>query len=203
MVHAFTHYDFGIPQRAFFVGIHPVLGLLVLVSADGGGANVKYYRYVVNYLDRLWHCFGFTFDGSLDDVADKRLKLFVGGHRIPHASLVVTTDVNITTIHNSTANLLAGARFNAGVAQDFAQGLVDEIALYSRALTEEQMARAALEYHNLDRDGLQLWARLEEGVGLTAFDRSGGGHHGALLPALTPPTWVKAQKWELRAEAGL
>jgi len=51
--------------------------------------------------------------------------------------------------------------------------------------------------------GCRMWLRFEEGTGLTAYDSSGYGNHGSLLPTADPPKWIRTKKWELRAELGL
>lgn len=75
--------------------------------------------------------------------------------------------------------------------------------LYSNALTAEQIRYNILNYHNPIRTNLTMWLPIEEGSGLTAFDRSGLGNNGTLEPAGDPPLWARTRKWELRSEAGL
>jgi len=59
-------------------------------------------------------------------------------------------------------------------------------------------------YHNpVHPEYLRLWLPMEEGSGLTVYDKSGHGNNGSLLPADDPPTWQRVRQWELRAEAGL
>jgi len=83
------------------------------------------------------------------------------------------------------------------------QGIIDEPHVYNRALSLEEINYNMLNYHNPIRDRLVLWLPFEEGTGLTAYDKSGYGNHGSLLPAADPPIWTRVKQWELRAEVGL
>lgn len=113
---------------------------------------------------------------------------------------VFETSVPIALNTPAGTNLYVGA--GAQSVQLF-NGIIDEVYFYNRALLVEEMLRNMMEYHNLSRNGLVLWLRMEEGSGLIAYDSGGLGNNGSLMPALTPPTWTRIKKWELRAEAGL
>jgi len=88
-------------------------------------------------------------------------------------------------------------------ADDFFDGKMTDLCIYSRALSANEIQGTMLNYHNPPKNGLEGWWRFEEGTGLTAHDRSGNGNDGDLLPAATPPTWRDVKKWELRAGGGL
>jgi len=80
-------------------------------------------------------------------------------------------------------------------------GYMNHFRFYTRALTQAERWHNMLNYNNPVADGLVLWAAMEEGQGLTAFDSSVGGHNGTLNPAPTPPLWARVQRHELRAES--
>lgn len=83
----------------------------------------------------------------------------------------------------------------------YLDGLVPLLRIYDCALVQDEIEWNLFNYHNPVRPGnLALWLPMEEGAGLTAFDHSGHGNDGALLPALTPPVWDRVKQWELRAE---
>jgi len=82
-------------------------------------------------------------------------------------------------------------------------GKVDEVLVYDRYLSENEVRRNMLNYHNPIKNGLLGWWRFEEGSGLTTHDESGNGNDGTLEPSGDPPGWKDVKKWELRAEAGL
>jgi len=68
-------------------------------------------------------------------------------------------------------------------------------------LTQKDVEWNRLNYHNpVHPEFIVLWFPFEEGAGLVAGDHSGLGNDGALLPALSPPTWEPVKKWELRVE---
>jgi len=91
----------------------------------------------------------------------------------------------------------------AYVNNSYWNGTIDSVHLYDRALSESEIRRNMLDYHDPTRNGLVGWWRFEEGKGSTAYDRSGNGNDGTLNPSGDPPVWTNVKKWELRAEAGL
>ena len=86
---------------------------------------------------------------------------------------------------------------------NFLDGSVALAVMYNRILSNWEVRRNIMDYHNPLREGLVLWLPLEEGSGLTAYDQSGQGNNGDLLPALTPPVWESLRKWEPRTEVDL
>lgn len=80
------------------------------------------------------------------------------------------------------------------------KGLIPLVHLYNQALSAEERAWNMVNYHNPIREGLVLWLPMEEGTGLTVYDKSGLGNNGVLMPVATPPTWEQVRQWELRAE---
>jgi len=83
-------------------------------------------------------------------------------------------------------------------------GLMNDVRLYTKALTTSEIRRAMLDYHRpVDPGNLVGWWRFEEGRGTTGEDSSGEGNDGTLNPAADPPVWERVEKWELRSEVGL
>jgi len=87
--------------------------------------------------------------------------------------------------------------------EDWLNGRMTEIRVYTRHLTLPEIRHNMLNYHNPVRGNLGLWYRVEEGTGTLVHDRSGNGNDGDLLPAADPPVWKDVKKWKLRTEAGL
>lgn len=132
-----------------------------------------------------------TYDGTT-----MRIFFSPGG---PIESAVHAWGGNISASINT---VVLGTR-TAGTNDDMLNGLIAEAGEYNRAITEREMLYNMREYHKVIAAGLVLWLRMEEGTGLTAYDQSGQGNDGNLLPALTPPSWTRNRMWELRAEVGL
>lgn len=88
-----------------------------------------------------------------------------------------------------------------GTVGSYLAGLIPLVRIYDCGLTQSEVRWNRLNYHNPVHPGnIVLWLPMEEGAGLTVIDRSGHGNNGALLPALTPPTWEQVRQYELRAE---
>lgn len=85
----------------------------------------------------------------------------------------------------------------------YLDGYIALVLLYNRALSTGEIYYNTLNYHSPLSNGLVLWMPLEEGHGLIAYDHSGNGNNGTLLPAGDPPLWKSVEKWELREEVGL
>ena len=97
--------------------------------------------------------------------------------------------------------LSVGSRVGAA---SFWDGYIDEVKIYrGTTMTPSEIRYNRLNYHTPIKNGLQLWVRMEEGAGLTAYDLSGNNYDGTLNPGANPPTWTKVKKWELRAESEL
>ena len=71
------------------------------------------------------------------------------------------------------------------VATDrYLKGTIDEVRIYNRALSEEEIVQLFQGGHVWK--GLVLWLRFDEGSGTTAGDSSGYGNHGTIYGA----TWT-------------
>jgi len=132
--------------------------------------------------------------GVFDHVSENKVKLYINGVLVNQADL--TTDVA-----TSTADLGIGAWSNGST--DFVNGLIDMPMIYTVALSQSEIRHNMIDYLNPIRDNLVLWLALEEGTGLTAYDKSGCGNDGDLLPAASPPAWRRNKMWGLRAEVGI
>ena len=82
--------------------------------------------------------------------------------------------------------LLIGAR--PSPVSSFFNGQISDVRIYNRALSAEEVEQL---YKGYDiRNGLVGHWPLNEGQGTTAYDRSGNGNDGILLPAIDGPTWT-------------
>lgn len=83
----------------------------------------------------------------------------------------------------------------------FINGRFDEVRVLPLALSADQVRESLHRGYARRELDARLVLRIEEGSGLTAYDSSGYGNNGSLLPALTPPTWTRVKKLELLADA--
>jgi len=124
-----------------------------------------------------------------------------GGYIKVYKNLVEVGSVAVTTNIVHEAAFWVGRAYNA--ADRYFSGIIDEVCVYNRILSAAEMRHNMVDYHNPVRDELVMWLPFEEGSGLTAYDGSGQGNDGSLLPAAGPPAWRRNAMWELRAGAGL
>ncbi|HEY9174285.1 MAG TPA: LamG-like jellyroll fold domain-containing protein [Verrucomicrobiae bacterium] len=75
------------------------------------------------------------------DVADHQLRLYVDGQLVASTNLDITTDGDITNGDGEPDPLLIGAVIRGGsqVRQGFFQGLIDEVRLFNRSLSQGEV----------------------------------------------------------------
>lgn len=127
------------------------------LSANGG--NVK---------DGLWH-------HVLGQKTSSALQIYVDG--VSRGSIS-----NSDTISYPTGDLYIGRHGNGGTAYDF-KGLIDEVRVYNRALTSNEIAahyNGGAGQYGAAESGLVGGWPLDEGAGTTATDYSGNGQTATL-----------------------
>jgi len=134
-----------------------------------------------------WHYVSGAYDGG-------EMRIYLDGN-LKDSNSSMSGDIDA-----STTNLGMGG---APDGTELFDGEVDEVRIYSRALSAEEIRRNMLNYHSPTKNGLVGWWRFREGTGLTAHDESENGNDGTLNPSGDPPIWTDVKKWEPRAEVGL
>lgn len=138
--------------------------------------------------DGGWHQSAFMLAGAgQNDALTARFNLdgveiALAGTRVTHAQIAKS-----------------GLRIGNRRFYNYFDGLIALVLLYNRVLAADEVRWNRVNYHNPVRDGLVLWLPMEEGAGLTAYDKSGLGNDGSLLPGAGPPIWERVRQWELRA----
>jgi len=137
-----SHWDIGTNQRSFYVTVNSTEFMVYLTDTGIDDDHDKVFRSIVDYTDGVSRMFGFTFNGNETNAneANRMLRLFLNGSRIAEASLTMTSDDAFTTIANSTAQVLLGAGENNSVAVNFTEGTTEEVWLYERTLSNEEMS---------------------------------------------------------------
>lgn len=125
-----SHYDAGISQRAVMIWSSGELSEMV-ISSDGtlDAGHTKRYRSSIVAFDSTWHLIGFTFDAGT-------LKLFVDG--VEDTNPTKTNDDAITTIHNSTADVMLGCFLSSDTPAGFFNGGIDQPRIVAGAWTAKQ-----------------------------------------------------------------
>jgi len=151
--------------------------------SDGGG-----YPFTP---DGRWHHICFTYTSG--DMA-----LYLDGVRVRYRT-DVTGDIDTTT-----NPLFIGGVYEAGEYDlHYWNGWLDELRVLPVALTQQRVLESFHRGYARRELDARLVMRLEEGVGLTAYDKSGYGNNGSLGLAGDPPKWTPVALYELLAEADL
>ena len=138
----FTHWDTGATQRAFGIVTTDFFiynKLKVFVSDDGSyspGHRKRYDSSIVVF-DNTWHLVGFTFDTGT-------LKLFIDG--VEDTNPTKVEDDAITTIHNSTADVMIGCDLSSDTPTDFFNGDISGARIYDRALSPTEITMLYEQY---------------------------------------------------------
>ena len=106
--------------------------------------------------------------------SSKTVRLYIDGvlvDSIQHYS-------NSSSIQNSTADLLIGARKNNGTPQLFFEGKIDEVSIWNKALTQEEIQATMNEKLQGDEQSLVGYWNFDSG---TADDLSPFANHGTLM----------------------
>jgi hypothetical protein len=129
-------YDFGSTNRSVGIttGIAAATAKLRVIMSDNGtlnAGNAKDYITTEDLLTDTWLHFALTFVG-----ASSTLTLYANGAAL---SPTKTVDAAITTIHSSATPITIGSALNAGAGSNFLRGLIDEVRIYNRALTADEI----------------------------------------------------------------
>jgi hypothetical protein len=131
----FSHWDTN-GQRAWLMQLDATDGLLCAVTAGGSSGYKIYYTQNDTIADGTWHHCAFSFAQPND------FRLFIDGVRITDLDKTFG-DSAVTTIHNSTADILIGADLATGAAASHIDGSVADCRIYDATLTEAQIATIA------------------------------------------------------------
>jgi len=132
--------------------------------------------------------------------------LFLG--RNSGTGYLYVNGVQRANVQPALGNIITNTR-NMNIARyedlgiEYFDGNIDEFEIVPTGITRE-LANLSF-YRGYARRGTdsRLLLRMEDRVGLTAVDDSGYGNDGALLPIISPPTWIDVQKYQLLSEAGV
>ena len=190
-----SHYEHGVEQRAWtmYSAGEGVSDKLKVVVSDNGQysepGHRKTYRTTTTAFDNTWRFVGFTFDGP-----NSNLKLYVDGTEDTNVTKIY--DDPISEIYNSTAGLTIGCDLYYGAADYLFKGLIDEVAIYNRALSADEIRANMHRRLAGDEPNLVGYWDFDEGEGQIVYDLSGNGNDGQL--GSTPeadssdPAWVES-----------
>jgi len=129
------------------------------------------------------------------DQTDLRSRIYLHGNHIDTAAAALVGNINVVA-----DTLEVGGDTFAG---RYSQAYITEARMLNVLPSLQEIRSTARRGYAKPIPGTVLNLRMKEGVSLTAFDTSGLGNDGTLLPALTPPIWTGVAEGELLAEAGV
>jgi hypothetical protein len=140
-------------------------------------------------LNNIWYHVVVVWDGSL-------LKMYVNG-KLQSS----TSTYNPFTIASGATTYIGVSWYEPRAYARWYKGLIGEVRIYNRALSEAEIQHNMYNPLNPIRDGLVLWLPLVEGSGTSVKDFSGFGNNGTLHNGVR---WVELDaKYEIPAETGL
>lgn len=133
-----SHLDLGVSQIAFGLAssTSSFYNKLKVFISDDGTANTghkKFYNSSIIVFNNSWHLLGFTFDAGT-------LKLFIDDAEDTNPTKAF--DDAITTIHNSTADIMVGCYLNLDTPAGLINGDIARPRIWNRALTAAEWALA-------------------------------------------------------------
>ena len=131
-----------------------------------------------------WVHYVLTYDGSY-------VRLFGNGE------LVGKWPMNENIVDSVSYDLAIG-RYKPDQSGFEFKGCIAFVRIYNRPLSQAEIKRNMLEYHNPVKDGLVLWLH-DKIVGDTWYDESGLGNDGTIYGA----AMRELAMWEIRSELGL
>ena len=131
-----SQYDYGVNQRAWFIRTSDSKLSIALIE---DGINIlKKYKSNSDIIDGNWHQVGFTFDIGV-------LKLYIDGIE---ADVTKETDIAMTSIYNSTADIIIGSDLDTDVPSNFFNGSIDDARIYNRVLSQDEITFLYNQYHS-------------------------------------------------------
>jgi len=119
----FSQNDGGASQRSWALSTVSNKYFRVLLSGSGNVAD-KDYRSSTVFLNNEWHYVGFTWNTGL-------LKLYVDGVEVGVSKI---TDNSITSIYDSSSDIVMGCSLSSGAPINYFIGHIDEAKLYNEAM---------------------------------------------------------------------
>jgi len=179
--------DVADKKNYYRLNIHSDGKLRPILTLDGTLYSADYGNTAL--LPGIWYHVALTYD---KDGGDNNEKVYINGQidkqwtKTGAIDLSPETKVTIGSHWDGFSNFFNGTITLARIYKDY-------------ALTPEEVKWNLLNYNNpVHPEHLVLWLPMEEGSGLTVYDKSGYGNNGTLLPADDPPTWQRVRQWELR-----
>jgi hypothetical protein len=150
-------------------------GWIMDLADDAGVEGYRFYNGIATYkyvppgnlVSLEWTHFIVT-----RDLTESKLRIFLNGE------LKQTWDM--TTVIASTNPVLIGSRGpNSDNPYPF-NGLIDEVCIYSRTLSPDEISYNYTHRQPYSKDSLKLWLKMDEGTGTVTYDSSQYNNNGTL-----------------------
>jgi len=154
----------------YFVWLRPDMTISCGMYVAGGDASAYYTQAASPIEAGVWHHVAMTFDGA-------SVLAYQDG------SMHASTDV-LGTVKTNTSPLTFGYGYPTIWPDAFADGLIDEVRIWDRVLSQEEIQDKALKPLEPETEiGLVGWWDFNEGQGDIVHDLSGNDNHGTVYGA--------------------
>lgn len=150
-------------------------GQMQLTVFIGGTWHWVYGNIALN--DGRWHRWAGVYDGS-------EIRLYVDG----------AFDTSLSPVTGDIDAVVDPLRLGTGGGLHNWNGMLDEVQVYGRALTEKEIREDFYRGYGRVLSDCRLSLRMEEGAGAIVHDDSGYGNNGLLLGGFS---WRRHQLYEL------
>jgi len=165
-------YDFrpinGVADRYCYAGADGVNGKLRVRFDDGSNVAVTTFS-DVEWLDGNWHHIVIVLDRS-----DNKVKAYLDGKKS-------STEMDVSSV--GAINTCDNFYLATTGSTDWLNGAIDEVRIYKKALTQEEIIYSYLYRAPKDKTDLVLWYKFDERAGTTVIDYSGNGNDGTIYGA--------------------
>lgn len=173
---AARHNDVGdvTQQKGFYLGLY---GDQLRFGVYNGHAGLHHWAgsYQTSVPAREWVHVAVTWSA-----ANGTMRLYVNGQQANY----FVTGVAVPIVYDSANSLFLNAYVES---RGYCQGIFDEVRVWNRALSREEIHTGKNMRLIGDEPGLVGYWRFDEGSGDIAYDQTSHGNHGTLLNG---PTWV-------------
>jgi len=156
--------DTGFDERSYDFRLNVAGKPYLLLSDDGDTVDTHYVTYITDdghISVGTWVHVAVTFD-----ISEEECIFYINGDVVSSGQLAGTTIG--ASLHNSSADFAIGARYNSGAIANTFDGIIDDVAVFSRVLSGDEIRLLGWEQRNITSSiGIS-----DSSAGVTDYNRS-------------------------------